>query len=266
MLIADLLTCELAREIVEARLRVFAVTSPATVAAALAARAVGAPRLAIAAGFTALDADPVPAVSLGEAGLLAGGVAVRDWAPDTFGLLARGLVGVAASPAQLDARGAANLSGIGPLGRPKIALPGAQGLPDNGPSRSRVWYLYATHSARTLVERVDIVCGPPPPPGSVRRLLTPAGCFELTTSGWRARWLTPAGPELIAAAPGLGIVLAGGEPLRQQPDERYLAAVRGADPNEVRAIEFADAEEAGLLWELAAEREQAAPRAPGVGG
>ena len=160
MLTCDLLTCGLAREIIEARIRVFAITSPATVAAALAARALEPPNLAIAAGFTALDAEPIPAVTLGEAGLLTAGPAVRDWAPDTFGLLARGLVGVAASPAQLDARGAANLSGIGPLGAPKVALPGSQGLPDNGASPSRVWYLYGAHSPRTLVERVDVVSRP----------------------------------------------------------------------------------------------------------
>jgi glutaconate CoA-transferase subunit B len=258
MLIADLLTTALAREIIDARIRVYAITSPATVAAALAARALAVPRLAIAGGFTALDAEPIPAVTLGEAGLLHGGPAVRDWAPDTFGLLARGLVGVAASPAQLDARGAANLSGVGPLGAPKVALPGSQGLPDNGASPSRVWYLYGAHSPRTLVERVDVACGPPPPPGAIRRLLTPAGCFELTADGWRARWLTPDGPELVAGAPGIGIVLSGTEPVVAEPDAELLAAVRTADPHDVRAIEFAQGEDAGARWAQAAERERAA--------
>ena len=256
MLTCDLLTCELAREIIEARIRVFAITSPATVAAALAARGLELPNLAIAAGFTALDAEPIPALTLGEAGRLTAGPAVRDWAPDTFGLLARGLVGVAASPAQLDARGAANLSGIGPLGAPKVALPGSQGLPDNGASPSRVWYLYGAHSPRTLVERVDVVSGPPPPPGAIRRLLTPAGCFELTPDGWSARWLTPEGPELVAGTPGFGIVLSGEEAVIREPDARLLAAVRAADPHDVRAIEFSQGDEAGRRSALAAERER----------
>jgi hypothetical protein len=259
MLIADLLTTELAREIAESRVRVFAVTSPATVAAALAARTLDAPALAIAAGFTALDADPVPAVTLGEAGLLAGGPAVRDWATDTFGLLARGRVGVATSPAQLDARGATNLSGIGPPGAPKVALPGAQGLPDNNRSPSRVWYLYSEHSPRQLVERVDVVCGAPPAVGAIRRLLTPAGCFELARQGWRARWLTPDGLDLVPRAPGLGIHLGGSEPVRTAPDPRYLAAVRAADPREVRAIEFARGEEAARRWADAAQAERDDP-------
>jgi hypothetical protein len=255
--VADLLTAELAREIVESRVSVFAVTSPATVAAALAARALDHPSLAIAVGFTALDAHPVPAVTLGEAGLLADGPAARDWASDTFSLLARGRVGVATSPAQLDATGATNLSGIGPPGRPKIALPGAQGLPDNNLSPSRVWYLYPAHSPRQLVERVDVVCGPPPPPESIRRLLTPAGCFELTDAGWRARWLTPDGAELVDAAPALGVRLTGAEPVRVEIDPRLLAAVRAADPHEVRAIEFSAPEAAGRRWAQAADREAA---------
>jgi hypothetical protein len=259
--IADLLTAELAREIVDSGVSVFAVTSPATVVAALAARARAAPRLAIAGGFTGLDAEPVPAVSLGEAALFTAGTPVRDWPYDTFCLLARGRVGVATSPAQLDARGATNLSGIGPPGRPKVALPGAQGLPDNNGSPSRVWYLYPAHSPRQLVERVDVVCGPPPPEGVVRRLLTPAGGFELGPRGWFARWLTAAGAELVAQTPGLGIRLRGDEPIRTEPDPSMLDAVRAADPHEVRAIEFASPADAGRLWTLAVERESAtAPR------
>ena len=113
MSVGDLLTAALAREIADSGIRVFAVTSPATVAAALAARELGAPRLAIAGGFTALDATPVPAVTRGEAGLFSEGPAARDWVTDTFSLLARGRVGVATAPAQLDAQGRTNLSGIG---------------------------------------------------------------------------------------------------------------------------------------------------------
>jgi hypothetical protein len=235
---ADLITAALAREIAESGVSVFAVTSPATVAAAIAARELGAPDLAIAGGFTALDASPIPSVGLGEAGLLHDGPAVRDWPLDTFTLLARGRVGVATAPAQLDAQGRTNLSGIGEPGRPKVALPGAQGLPDNNHSPSRVWYVFAAHSPRQLVERVDIVCGAVPPPTAVRRLLTPAGCFELHDGGWRARWLTPDGPALVTEAPGLQIAYNGDEPVVDGPDAEALAAVRAADPDGVRALEF----------------------------
>ena len=254
----DLLTAALAREIAGAGLRVFAVTSPATVVAARAARALGAPRLAIAGGFTALDADPVPALTLGEAALFAGGTPPRDWVTDTFGLLARGRAGVATAPAQLDAGARTNLSGIGPAGRPKVALPGARGLPDNNHSAGRVWYLFPAHSPRQLVERVDVVCGAAPPPGAVRRLLTPAGCFDFRDgAGWRAAWLTPDGAELVAGAPGLGIALSGDERVVDGPDPEALEAVRAADPHDVRLVEFASGADAGERFARIAAAEAA---------
>lgn len=254
----DLVTAALAREIADSGIRVFAVTSPATVAAARAARALGAERLAIAAGFTALDAAPVPSATLGEAALFAGPAPAREWVTDTFALLARGHVGVATAPAQLDARGRTNLSGVGPPGRPKVALPGARGLPDNNHSPSRVWYIFPAHSPRQLVERVDVVCGAPPSAGAVRRLLTPAGCFDLGADGWRALWLAGGGAELVAGAPGLGVVLTGDEPVVHEPDAGALAAVREADPHELRHIEFASAEEARERYASAAAREAGA--------
>jgi hypothetical protein len=254
--IADLLTAALAQEIASAELRVFAVTSPASVVAALAARELGAPELALAVGFTALDGAPLPSVSRGDAGLFTRGPAFRDDPGDIFGVLARGRAGVVAAPAQIDARGRTNLSGIGAPGRPRVALPGARGLPDHR-TPSRVWYLLAAHSPRTLVERVDVVCGAAPPPGAIRRLLTPAGCFELGESGWRARWLTADGAELVAAAPGLGVALDGGEPVRGAPDRAVLAALERVDPDRIRRIEFASGAEAARLWSAAAAREAA---------
>jgi glutaconate CoA-transferase subunit B len=174
---------------------------------------------------------------------------------DTFGLLARGAVGVVTSPAQLDARGRTNLSAIGPLGHPKVALPGARGLPDNNCSPSRVWFMFGAHSATQLVERVDVVCGAAPSAGTIRRLLTPAGSFELGPEGWRARWLTPGGSEAVAAAPRLGVVLSGDEFIREAPDAEALAAVRACDPHELRLIEFADREEAAERYARAAALE-----------
>lgn len=239
--LADLLTAALAREIAESGIRVFAVTSPASVAAALAARELGATELALATGFTSLDGSPTPSATLGEAELFSAGQALTDDPFDTFVLLRRGRAGVAVTPAQLDARGRTNLSGIGTPGAPKVALPGARGLPDNNVGPSRVWYLLPSHSPRALVERVDVVCGAAPAGTGVRRLLTPAGCCELDASGWRAVWLTPDGAELIAGAPGLDVRDVAAAPVVEEPDPAALEAVWRADPLDVRAIEFGGA-------------------------
>ncbi|MHB1808542.1 MAG: hypothetical protein ACYCU0_04515 [Solirubrobacteraceae bacterium] len=255
--LADLLVGALASEIAQSEVLVFAVTSPASAVAALAARELGATRLAIAGGFTALDATPVPNVSLGEAGLLSAGPAFRDEPFDTFTLLARGRVGVATAPAQLDASGRTNLSGIGPPGTPKVALPGCRGLPDNNHSPSHVWYVLPAHSPRQLVERVDVVCGAEPPASTIRRLLSPAGCFELRDRAWHACWLTPAAPKLLAATPGFVAELTGAEPVRETPRSSEAAALARVDPWCVREIEFAGGAEAARLWARAAEREAA---------
>ena len=255
--VADLLTCALAREIAESGVRVFAVTSPATVVAALAAQELGAPDLALATGFTALDGSPRPSVTLGEAGLFTAGPAQPGDPFDTFSLLARGRVGVAIAPAQLDGLGRTNLSGIGAPRHPKVALPGARGLPDNNASPSRLWYLFPSHGPRQLVGRVDVVCGAAPPSLSVRRLLTPAGCFELAADHWSARWLTPDGAQLVAQVPEFVIDLTGEEPVVAEPDAVALAAVRAVDPHEVRRIEFASGADAAELYGAAAAREQA---------
>jgi hypothetical protein len=260
---ADLLTAALAREIADSGIRVFAITSPASVAAGLAARELGGGDLALATGFTALDGSPVPNVTLGEAGLFTAGAAPADDPFDTFVLLVRGRAGVAVTPAQLDAAGRTNLSGVGTPGAPKVALPGARGLPDNNVGPSRVWYLFAAHSPRALVERVDVVCGGAPfgrgdrRPGDrgARRLLTPAGCFELDAEGWRAVWLTPAGPELVAGTPGLRVRVAEDTPIVDAPDPEALAAVRCADPHDVRAIEFSGTADASERFAAAAARE-----------
>jgi hypothetical protein len=225
------------------------------VAAALAARTIGAPDLAIAGGFTRLDATPVPSLTLGEAGMLGERPGPSGWAGDVFALLAHGWCGVAVTPGQLDARGRTNLSGIGPPGRPRVALPGSRGLSDNNASPGRVWYLLAAHSPRALVAVVDVVSGPEPDLRSPRRLLTEAGLFELTPAGWRAIWLTERGPELVAAAPALGAAIPDGTAVRRAPASATLAALRAADPHRVRDVEVADREEAARLWSAHARRE-----------
>ena len=222
-MIADLLTGTLAEELAAAPIRVFVPTTPATAVAARAARLLGNERLALAEGFTAL-AGPQ-----------------RDWATDVFTLLRRGLLGVAVAPVQLDAAGRTNLSGIGPPGRPRVALVGPRGLPENNDTPCPLWYLLAQHSPRTLVERVDIVCGPAPSPtAGPRTLLSPAGCFDLVDGRWVARWLAPGGGELIEGAPGFAIEVAVGVPERATPSAAAIAALAAVDPGGTRRAEFGE--------------------------
>jgi hypothetical protein len=221
--IADLLTAALAEEIAAAPgLRVFVPTTPATEVAARAARELGASGLALARGFTDLDA--------GQRGSLF----------DVFTLLRRGRLGVAVTPIQLDAAGRTNLSGIGPVGRPKAAMIGPRGLPENNDTPSPLWYLLSAHSPRTLVARVDMICGPAPTGLGPRTLLTPAGRFELRDGSWRAGWLTPGGAELIAECPGFAIAVAAGTPVVDEASAETVAVLERVDPSGTRRREFGE--------------------------
>jgi hypothetical protein len=221
--ISDLLTATLAEEIVAAPdLRVFVPTTPATDVAARAARELGAPRLALARGFTDLDAGQ------------------RGSVLDVFTLLRRGRLGVAVTPIQLDAAGRTNLSGIGPPGQPKAAMIGPRGLPENNDTPSPLWYLVPQHSPRTLVGRVDMVCGPAPGGLGSRVLLTPAGRFELRDGVWHVDWLTAEGHELINACPEFTVETPPRIPVVQGPKPETLAVLERVDPDGARRREFGD--------------------------
>ncbi len=256
--VGDRITTLIAREFVAARsegVRVVAITSTATMVAALAARRLGAPDLALAPGFGTLDADSGLSLSLGERSLRAGTSPVGPIS-DTFVAVARGMVGVVVLPAQLDARGATNLSFVGGThDAPKVALPGSRGLPDNNDSPSRVWYLVADHSPRTLVDRVDFVSGPPPTRGQKRRLITKLGLFDLSVDqGWRAAGLfTGVSAGDVDAAGGFSIAVPPDTPAVAEPTDEELDVLRTVDPDDLHSIEFDGKEGAVRMGEIVAK-------------
>lgn len=243
--VADRVVSVLVRELLAAGadgVRVMAVTTVSSLVAGGAANRLGA-ELALATGFGTLDAPAEPTLTLGDARLGTPSSAVGPLS-DTFVAVARGLVGVLTSPAQLDARGATNLSRIGGSNEaPKVALPGSRGLPENNDSPSRVWYVFSRHSPRTLVERVDFESGPPPSPGRIRRLVTPLGVFALG-EGWRAEALFPGVEERqVRENTGFGIDCSGAG-IVDDPTPEEAAALEAVDPHRMREIEFLPGEEA----------------------
>lgn len=258
--IADLMAAVLAREVAAAHregMRVLAVTSPLSLIAGLAAKGLDAPDLALAVGFGVLDAvEPSPAITLGEAAL-GTDLAHTSSAVDTFVAVARGFVGVCTSPAQLDARGAANLSRVGGTDeRPGVALPGSRGVPDNNDMAGPVWYLFAAHGPRQLVPAVDFTSGPPPRPGRRRRLLTPLGVFALEEGGWTTVSRHPGVTAAdVVGATGFAIAAADDVPTTPVPTAAELAAIRAADPHDLRALEHVDATEAARLVAAATNAE-----------
>ena len=213
--LGDLFTTVLAREFAAAAaddgVRVIAVTSTASLVAALAP-GVWEPPSSPSHRASGRSTPLRGLCSLSVRGPFGPEPRRADRSVDTFVAVARGLIGVVVTPGQLDSRGATNLSHIaGTHAAPRVALPGSRGLPDNNDSPSRVWYLVPDHAARTLVDRVDFVSGPPPSPQRIRRLITRLGVFTLDSHhGWKADYLFPdVGAADVAAS--------GGFPIRVRP-------------------------------------------------
>ncbi|MBI2917572.1 MAG: CoA-transferase [Chloroflexi bacterium] len=64
------------------------------------------------------------------------------------------------SPAQVDMYGSANISLIGDMRKPSVALIGARGLPDNCTNNREINWVVTNHSKRLFVPKVDFVSGP----------------------------------------------------------------------------------------------------------
>lgn len=257
---ADLVTISLAREIVESTgrgMRVLAVTSVTSLVAGLVARNIGAQDLAIATGFGTLDADPVPSLTGGESALGALS-SPRGPSSDTFVALARGRVGVAVTPAQLDGRGATNLSQVGGTDdQPGVALPGDRGLPENNDAPGSLWYVFPQHSARQLVATVDSVSGGPPQEGRRRRLITPLGLFGLE-DGWRAIALADGvTPEQVAESTGFAIDVDASVDRLPGITSVERAALDEVDPNDCRSLEHLEGDQHRALVEAITRAEVA---------
>jgi acyl CoA:acetate/3-ketoacid CoA transferase beta subunit len=96
----------------------------------------------------------------GEATLLAPDGATEGWLPyrDVLRLVATGRRHMMMGAAQIDRFGNQNISCIGDWARPKAQLLGVRGAPGNTINHP-VSYWIPRHSARVLVERVDMVSG-----------------------------------------------------------------------------------------------------------
>lgn len=256
----DLLATVLLRELLGAArrgLRILAVTSPLSLVAGLAAGRLGA-KLSLATGFGVLDAvDARVGVSLSERGHGTMG-AIRGPSSDMFVALSRGRVGVVVSPAQLDSTGATNLSQVGGTeASPGVALPGARGLPENNDSPGSLWYVLPSHSARTLVPRVDSVSGAPPRIGRWRRLITPLGLFELGEGGWSTVALAPdATTEAVDAVTGFSIRHPSSPASIQPATTDEDAALRAVDPHGLRRLDAVDRDTAAAIVAAATAAER----------
>lgn len=96
-----------------------------------------------------------------------------DW-EQMFRMIAQHKLQIWIGAVQLDRTGASNISVIGAWDAPRAQLVGARGIPDDLWGCERLNYHIRTHTKKSIVEKVDFVCGFGLSPGFDRQSASPA--------------------------------------------------------------------------------------------
>src|SRR5207302_789083 len=129
------------------------VTSVTTLGALAAhlAKNTHAPDLAVlSTPESGMDAIPMPTLSLGQF-LTDNQRAIPLTMEDIFDAIFTDRFRIWINPAQIDQAGNVNISVIGPWERPKVALVGSRGIPEDTSHLSQGLYYLTSHSPRTVV-------------------------------------------------------------------------------------------------------------------
>ncbi|MGH2785125.1 MAG: CoA-transferase subunit beta [Actinomycetota bacterium] len=152
------------------------------------ARATFEPDLLVSDGEALLIANDLPIGSTEKV--------VEGWVPfrTVFDMVWSGRRHVMMGATQIDRHGNQNISALGDHARPKVALIGVRGAPGNTINHATSYWVSA-HSARTFVERVDVVSGVGTDRGAadLRRVVTNLCVFDFETpdGAMRVRSLHP---------------------------------------------------------------------------
>jgi acyl CoA:acetate/3-ketoacid CoA transferase beta subunit len=211
------------------------------------ARLTFAPDIVLTDGEAALMAN-TPAVSAGP------DEAVREaWMPyrRVFDVVWSGRRHVMMMASQVDRFGNQNLSCIGGWAKPKAQLIGVRGAPGNTINHPTSYWV-PSHSTRSFVERVDMVCGvgydraaaagPAARYHDVRAVVSNLGVFDFETPdhAMRVRSVHPGVTvEEVAAATGFPLVVPEEVPESRSPTAEELHILRDVlDPKGLREREL----------------------------
>jgi acyl CoA:acetate/3-ketoacid CoA transferase beta subunit len=158
--ISELMVTRMAAEVDSQGVVVMGSFTPLAYAAYMLAKLTHAPD-AYLVGFDAVGMAPIPLSFTGaEAAAYKGAVARWGMLTEIHSIHLSNRGGVeAVSSAQLDGRGAINLSVIGPFEAPAVRLPGGAGAAEVIKMYRKMLAYFPEHSPRTLVDRVDFVTG-----------------------------------------------------------------------------------------------------------
>lgn len=173
------------------------------------------------------------------------------------------------NPSQIDRYGNTNISCIGPWERPKVALVGARGIPEDTSHLGQTFYYQLRHTSRSVVAQVDFRSGAGNQGdrdglgtrGSPTLLVTDLGVFDFSgPQGTMAiRSLHPGVTfDEVQENTGFALERPVDIPVTPPPTEDDLAIIRQADPLEVRILEMMSGARAGDKFVEIYERERQA--------
>ncbi|MGO4740415.1 CoA-transferase [Bosea sp. 2KB_26] len=192
---------------------------------------------------------------------------------EMFHLIAHGKLQIWIGTVQLDQYGASNISVIGSWAKPKAQLVGARGVPDDLWGCETLCYHIRRHTPRTIVAKVDFVCGRGNEDGGgpgrpVRRarpglVVTDLGVFDFEGPGGSMRVVSlheGVTLERVQEKTGFAVHAEGEISTTPPPSAKELRVIREViDPHGLRRLESAEGGDELLmdLW----QRETGAGRA-----
>ena len=235
-LVADLMTCAMARMLEDGQTCFHGVSSHMPMVAMMLARASHAPHLThldIAGGVNPASCKTDRFSSAGPE-IYRTGTSYFPLA-EVFDLSMRGGLDVAfLSGVQFDGAGHVNASVIGPYDKPKVRLPGGAGSAVLIPTARRAILWRTKHDRRTMVPQVDFVTTR----GNAWRLVTPLCVFAFRNGRWEVESVHPTS-SLEEVREKTGFPVIGGEgALTALPTARERALLRRIDPDNLRRLEF----------------------------
>jgi acyl CoA:acetate/3-ketoacid CoA transferase beta subunit len=200
------------------------------------ARATFEPNLLISDGEALLVANDLPIGSDGKT--------VEGWVPfrTVFDLVWAGRRHVMMGATQIDLHGNQNISALGDHSRPKVQLIGVRGAPGNTINHATSYWIQ-NHSARTFVERVDVISGVGTDRGAadLRRVVTNLCVFDFDTpdGAMRVRSLHPGVTvDEVLTNTGFSPVVPDDVPETRAPTPEELSLIREVlDPGDLRKTE-----------------------------
>lgn len=228
---------------------VSSVTAFGSLAAHLAKRRYAPDLAVLSTPESGMDVTPMPTLTLGQ--FLTD---VQQGIPltmeDIFDAIFTDHFRIWINPSQIDQYGNTNITCIGDWDRPKVALVGSRGIPEDTSHLSETFYYILSHSPRSLVEQVDFRSGAGngvsreglEQHGAPTMLVTDLGVFDFTgPDGTMAvKSLHPGVTwEEVQHRTGFSVHVPSGEiPATEVPTAEDMRIIRDADPLEVRKLEL----------------------------